>query len=514
MKFKICLLATLLGIGGRVANTQASEKLFVHRYVITETGMFNSLDPLDADMTTNLPVARMVYATPLETSEKNQITSRVLESFRYNSDSRTIEWVVKTGLKFEDGTAIAPDDVAFAVARMAYTRPKFPVLSSIVGVDAWTKSNNPLRSYPKGIAVDGQKISIQLSEAVDHPLFRFCLELFSIIPRRCVDTTTNKVTCKSIPESGPYKIESKTSDTVTFARRTSEVDVSIPQKLEFMYIATKDVAKRATQFDSRTVLAGSEADYSADALKALESSMKVAFMPASRFEALLINKDVPPFGDKACRQVFIQKFREAFQTLASDRGAEGSIFTKILPGYQRLEAMQTAIKFETTDIAECRKKFAGTVVPWGFDENYRDSIFVKAVMAAFAELGATASKPVSVKSRKEFSDAFSGNKVAFYNAGSGFWALDPAGDVKMLFTPNLHQTLKQLWSDSKFLNLVTKLGDDAVGYKALNTYLFEESLLNVYGHQRRFFAAKNQALFSNLNFAITSPAPWQVFKAQ
>ena len=102
----------------------------------------------------------------------------------------------------------------------------------------------------------------------------------------------------------------------------------------------------------------------------------------------------------------------------------------------------------------------------------------------------------------------------FYNAGSGFWALDPAGDVKMLFTPNLHQTLKQLWSDSKFLNLVTKLGDDAVGYKALNTYLFEESLLNVYGHQRRFFAAKNQALFSNLNFAITSPAPWQVFKAQ
>lgn len=30
-------------------------------YIITETGLFDSLDPLDADKTQNLPVARMIY---------------------------------------------------------------------------------------------------------------------------------------------------------------------------------------------------------------------------------------------------------------------------------------------------------------------------------------------------------------------------------------------------------------------------------------------------------------------
>lgn len=514
MKLKFVIFATILALGAYVTSTQASEKVFAYRYVITETGMFSSLDPLDADMTSNLPVARMVYATPLETSENNQITSRVLDSFRYNSDNRTIEWVVKTGLKFEDGTAIMPDDVAFAVSRMAYARPKFPVLASIVGVEEWSKSNDALKTYPKGLTVDGPKISIKLSESVTHPLFRFCLELFSIIPRRCVDPKTNKISCKTIPESGPYKLEAKTSDTISFARRPHEIDVSIPQKIEFKYVATADVQKRIGQFDSRTVVAGSEADYNADALKGLESSLKVAFMPASRFEALLINKEVPPFGDKLCRQVFMQKFRNAFQTLANGRGAEGSIFTKILPGYERLEVMQSALKLESKEIAECKKKFVGTAIPWGFDEGHRDSTFVKAISSALEELGAIASKPLAVQTRKEFTDSFSGGKIAFYNAGSGFWALDPVGDVKMLFTPNLHKPLKQLWSDPKFLKLLADVGDDAASFKAINTYLFDESLLNVYGHQRRFFAAKNSSLFRELNFAITSPAPWQVFKVQ
>ncbi|MDZ4084208.1 MAG: hypothetical protein U1E10_14790, partial [Bdellovibrionales bacterium] len=83
MKFIFFILQIVLGVGGPVIETRASEKDSTYRYVITETGIFSSLDPLDADVTSNLPVARMIYATPLETSETNQLTSRVLESFRY-----------------------------------------------------------------------------------------------------------------------------------------------------------------------------------------------------------------------------------------------------------------------------------------------------------------------------------------------------------------------------------------------------------------------------------------------
>lgn len=512
MKFIFFILQIVLGVGGPVIETRASEKDSTYRYVITETGIFSSLDPLDADVTSNLPVARMIYATPLETSETNQLTSRVLESFRYDSATRTIEWIVKDGVTFEDGTALTADDVAFAVSRMAYTRPKFPVLSSIDGVGPWSKSKTALSSYPKGIKLDGKKISIRLSESVEHPLFRFCLELFSIIPRRCVDATTNKISCKTVPESGPYKIATKGADSITFVRRGNQANESLPPSIQFDYIPANKIAASSSKLDGRTVVAGSEADYSPAAMKDLAAILKIQFMPASRFEAILINKDVPPFGDKVCRQVFAERFRNTFQNLTKERTVEGSIFTKILPGYETLDAMQTAIKMSDRDAMKCKAKFARAEIPWAFVEADRESTFVKAVAETLKSLGTKSSNPKVMKTRKEFADAYSDAKIAFFNAGSGFWALDPAGDARMLFTPNLHKPLKQLTSDSKFQQLLANLDNGANSFKSANEYLFQESLFNVYGHQRRFFAVKNDSQVHLLNFAITSPAPWQVFK--
>lgn len=514
MKFAILILIYFLAFGVPMSDAQASVSGPVYRYVITETGIFSSLDPLDADTTSNLPVARMIYATPLETSESNQLTSRVLESFRYDAAKRRIEWVVKSGLKFEDGTSLTPDDVAFSVARMAYTRPKFPVLASIDGVAKWSAGKDGLNTYPAGIKIDGQKISIQLTESVDHPLFRFCLELFSIIPRRCVDTSTGRVNCKSIPESGPYRIVSTSGDNISFARRQSESNASLPSPIQFSYIPASKVADSIGNLDAHTVVAGSEADYSVAAIKKISNELKIQFMPASRFEALLINHDVPPFSDKKCRQIFAKYFRSAFKQLANPRTAEGSVFTKILPGYETLDQLQGKMKFEETDITSCREKLGDKKLLWGFDEADRDSIFVEALRQTFTALGVKAAEPLAMKTRKAFSEAFSEGTIAFFNAGSGFWALDPAGDTKMLFTPNLHRPLKQITAIPTFQNLISKLNQDSNSFKAVNEYLFGEALFNVYGHQRRFFAAKDATLIPELNFAITSPAPWQVFKVK
>ena len=205
------------------------------------------------------------------------------------------------------------------------------VLSAIAGLSGWIHAKHALKSFPAGIRIDGQKITIQFTDDVDHPLFRFCLELFSIIPRRCVSSETGKISCERIPESGPYKIVSQDAKSVTFERR-SLTDATLPTPIRFDYVPPKDLAELAGTIDAKTVVAGSEADYSPNQIHELSNRLNIKYLPASRFEAVLINKEVGPFADRNCRQTFARQFRIAFHSLAPERNIEGSLFTKLLPG--------------------------------------------------------------------------------------------------------------------------------------------------------------------------------------
>lgn len=507
------ILTLLIGLI-MLEHSAAASNSPVYRYVITETAGPNSLDPLDADSTSNLPVARMIYATPLETSENNQLTSRVLESFRYDSAKRQIEWVVKPDLKYEDGTALTPEDVAFAVARMAFTRPLFPVIDAVDGVSDWSKSKGALKNLPAGIRVSENKITIQLKRDVDHPLFRFCLELFSIIPRKCVDPITNKITCAKIPESGPYKIVSQTPSSILFEKRSVEISKTTPAQIRFEYVSAADLPKSASKFDERTVVAGNESFFTPATLKEIEGKLAVRYTPAARFSVIQINQNVPPFHDKNCRQIFAQTFRTAYHEMAKDAPIEGSVFTKILPGYLPLKELESPTPLSPKEIADCKDKLKKTNIPWGYAETEKDMIFFEVLKLTFSKLGIKPTNPITAATRKEFSDIFAEGKVAFYNAGSGFWALDPGGDMKMLFTPNLHKPLRHVSEDSKLQNFIGRLEHDKSSFGEVNRYLFEEARFNVYTHLRRFFAAKDKALIGEVPFAITSPAPWQVFKVQ
>ncbi len=180
-----------------------------YRYVLTNVEEPHSFDPLDADHTNNISTARMIYLTPLEVSDNDKLSSHILASFQYDEAANDATWIVKDGLLYSDNSPVTTEDVAFAVARMAYTRPGFPVIKYIKGLQEWIKSENPLQSYPEGIKVDGNKIEIEFNQAMSEPFYRFCLEIFSIIPKRCVDLKTNKIICDKIPTNGQYSIAHK-----------------------------------------------------------------------------------------------------------------------------------------------------------------------------------------------------------------------------------------------------------------------------------------------------------------
>ena len=491
-----------------------------YKYVITETGGPTSLDPLDGDQTQNLSVQRMIYATPLEVDQKGTLKSLVLEDYIFDPATNLMVWTMKKDQKFSDGSVITADDVAFAVARMAYKRPHFPVIENIEGVLEWSKNSNALESYPSGIRVSGDKIEIQFTKSVDHPLFRFCLEIFSIIPKKCVDLKTNALTCNPLPVSGHYTIKSQKADSVIFQiRGTSSLKDAIPGQIEFVYLSPQIVFSENFKPTGVTVVQGNEIKLSLEQLKTLNKNLKTSYLPSARIALNLLNPNVAAFKNKNCRMIFAEAYRQAFASLATTGfKVESSLFTEVLPGY----STSTELKKSSFDLipenekSECMSLLKANPPTWAETEDESDAIYRIIAKKTFEILGIPSPQPVKLKSRKEETEAFIKGEVAIMGASTGFWALDPAGDIQMLLTPNMHKLLQFVSNDDLAQNLIKnlKIGNDnnPDAFKKLNQYVFNESKFNVFAHVRRFYASDSLSNISELPVSITSPAPYQVFR--
>jgi hypothetical protein len=253
-----------------------------YQYIITETGAPSSLDPLEADSTNNLPAARMLYLTPIEISPKDELVSSILSSFKYDPSSLKIFWEVRDDRFFENGNKITPDDVAFAVARMIYARDQFPVIRYIKGINEWKKQKAPLNSYPEGIKIKNQTVEIELSRRVEHPFFRFTLELFSIIPKSCVDLSTGRVVCDQIPASGYYRRINANNDGWKFELRDGYKEVygnKLPSKIVFVYIDKKNIPQVINQgLDDYSVMATNQEVTNKENFSELNSKINIKYI--------------------------------------------------------------------------------------------------------------------------------------------------------------------------------------------------------------------------------------------
>ncbi|MCB9073334.1 MAG: hypothetical protein H6623_06905 [Bdellovibrionaceae bacterium] len=485
-------------------------------YVITETSGPTSFDPLEADNTSNLPPARMIYATPLEASDESQLTSRVLSSFTYNTKTKLLEWTVKDGLQFEDGAPITADEIAFAVARMAFSRPKFPVIKSIAGLNQWLETKNGLKTYPAGLRIEGNKIFISFDEEVDHPMFRFCLELFSIIPKRCVDLNNGKINCDKIPASGHYRLENTNTNELVFVKRNDSKigGLNTPKKITFKYLSPESFASQVDAvLGDNVVVAGNELQYSVETIKMLTAQKSLKHLPASRFATIQLNQNTEAFKDKNCRLYFANIFRQVNYEI-TNQPIESSIFTKVLLAYESLSDMNNTYSLTEKEIEKCKKHFQESKIKWGYSESEKGGLFFQVLTKTFERLNAPITTPIVFKNRADHSSAYAAATVDIFNAGSGFWALDPSGDLKMLFTPKLHKALEPITEDKNLQDLLAKIDGSKESFAKVNRYLFQDAKFNIYTHPRRFFVAKDRETLAELPFAVTSPAPWQVFKVQ
>ena len=494
-----------------------------YRYVITETSMPTSFDPLDGDQTQNLPAQRMIYSTPVEVDGKGTLQSQVLESYTYSPDTRVMTWTLKQGAKFSNGSAITIEDVAFAVSRMAFTRPKFPVIDKIEGVQEWVNNANALETNPSGIRISGNKVEIKFGQPVDHPLFRFCLEIFSIIPKSCVDLKTNKVKCDQIPFSGHYALKEKAKSELYFEmREDSPLKESAPHNIAFEYRLPDEVFSEKYKFNGVTVIQGNEIKLSLDQLRTLKSEFQTSYLPSARIGLTLLNPNFAPFNDHSCRLIYAQAYRNAFESLATvGFKVESSIFTDVLPGYMKTHEITNSkdSQISTEEKEKCLEKLRKTPPQWAVVKEDAGSIYSLVTERAFDVLGIPKPQPKIFDTRKQETEAFVKGEISLIGASTGFWAMDPAGDVQMLLTPNMHKILQFVSNDDKVQNLIRSLKvsrekNDSIAFKNLNQYIYDQGLFNVFAHVRRFYASDSLENISDLPVSITSPAPWQVFRIQ
>jgi hypothetical protein len=518
-KWLIGLSIVVFAGGLAMALHMHSEQEGVFRYIITESERPYSLDPLLADNWDNLPVARMVYATPVEVNKDGSLSSKVLESFSYDPSSMTMVWMARPGLRFSDGSEITPADIAFAVARMAYTRPSFPDIEHIVGLKSWSEMKDGLSSLPPGISISGNQITIKFAKNLEHALFRFCLEIFSIIPKRCVNPSTNKVVCESIPTSGYYSIVKRTNDYIEFKSSGDGRihDRPAPKNIRFEYMLPNAAVEAISKFDDNTVVVGTELRFPQEAMAKLRERTTTVFEPDARIALLLITP-TGIFKDKICRRVFAEAYRTEFSIYARGQMRnEASLFTDVLPGYMKTEELAAHLPISESDRHRCINKFKEGAIPWAIAKaENSSSLFDGITRETFRHLSGNDSPSFEMASRNDVREAFADGKVSLLNVTTGFWALDPSSDVQMLLTPNMHKILQFVARDSQVQKLIRDLttsDNKTLAFKALNQYLFDEGLLNVFAHIRRFYSSPNPNLIAELPISITSPAPWQVFKA-
>lgn len=502
----LILIMTVVFFNGN-QHLKENKKIMNLNYIVTETSIPDSFDPLLADKSNNILMMRMLYHTPIQVNSSNELVSNVLERFEYSPNDFKIKFLIKKNLgQFSDGSQIDKKDILIAILRMSYFRPEFPVIKDIVGVQDWASKKNGLVELPKGITINENVIEVQLVRHNQNALFRFCLELFSIIPSRCIDLKSGQLICDQPSFSGYYDLESKTNKEYRFKKRNS-IDKSVENilynEIIFQYKTFEESCN--IPLNENTIISGTDIGFNSSKCTSKFKPEQVHWLQASRFGAVLFNPNVKPFNSARVRRYYANKIREYFSN-KTDMIVSKSLFSQLLPGHLK------------------DSRFPHEILPLKVNQDISISIanYANPISEMVSEAIDNASQEQGIARIKTHDDLskntenFLNNKLGYILSASGFWPQDPIGDISMYFTKKLHTSLKFVWQDNKMYELIKSIEDEADSLKIkskmedLNQHLYEESLIANVIHFRRLYIAHESVKTLNIPLSVTSPAPWHL----
>jgi peptide/nickel transport system substrate-binding protein len=318
---------------------------------LLSTADFEHLDPQRAYVSNALNAGRLIYRT-LTTFKSasgatgNEIVGDLAKDTGEPSDGgKTWKFVLRDGLKYEDGSEIVAADIKYGVERsFSKLLPEGPQYAKqyLEGGDKYT---GPYED-PKGLASievpDPKTIIFKLKQPVGDFNYTVTLPTFSPVPK-AKDTKTqydNKPF-----SSGPYKIETyQRQKSLTLVRNTfwskdtDEVRKAGPDRIEFTF------GLDPAQIDQRLIndsdpnaayidAGGIQGASVASAIKPTVDSRRVeGSTQALRYIALDINSE--PFKNPKVREAIQYAVnRETLQTARGGTRAGGElIYQTLIPG--------------------------------------------------------------------------------------------------------------------------------------------------------------------------------------
>jgi hypothetical protein len=523
-KFKWVIVILVLGFMFGCREDMRNENSY--RLIIPNGIQPNSFDPIHCDQFNNYFPSQMIYSAPLATGSDGKLVSDLLEHFSYDGKNRLIVFHLKNGLKFSDGSDLTANDVAFSIARLLFSRPMFPTFSLIKGKEQWLRLKEPLRSFPDGIQVDGNRIEVRLDKPVLNPLFRFAMTVVSVIPRRCVDPATNKINCSDVPSSGRYVIKDVNENKVKFVKWNNKDNHSPtePNELEFYYpkISTDvEMSDFLDRLNEHEVVFAYDLDLPVSLHKRLMKDFRVHRLAAAWFSGFVLNPRVEPFTRVEARRFFLNEFQARFSKQQLDPIVPSqSLFPKLVSGY----VGSNDFPKQNVDLEKLKGLFRGKRFNWGVKKSVVSDLLKTPLSELAKQLQFELNEPEVAPSSHAGWPSYKGKEVAFQTTHSGFWPLDPVGDIQMLFTPGLHEDYLDIWGDQKFNKLVQALQEPDVAMsaekteiamRAINRKLYDNALMGVFSHQSYSYISRNSGTINTGNngspFSLTVPYPWEVF---
>lgn len=479
------------------------------KLIITESGMPDSFDPTNADSTNNLTTMRMLYSSIIQTNYKNELISIPLKKFDYDQANNLITFELRENVFFNNNERVTANDIVLTILRVALKFNNFPVVKDIEGINEWKKKVYPLESLPSGIKILNNQISIKLMKSYKNPLFRFCLELFSVIPSSCIDKKNNILNCAHPSESGFYTLENKNEDELIFRKR--KLSIEIDEKIIYsnIKISFKKLSLISNdKLDKNVIIAGNEINLVQNINTLIENN-SITWMPTTRFGMLLLNPNISPFENSHDRSFFASKVRENL-IQKNKLDVQASLFSKILPGFTPLTTIKSMTE-KNIDLSKFKNK-TFYVPKFGSNSN---QFIIDAIIEVARELNMKIEFQ-DLKPGSESINSFINNKSSFMIGSSGFWPQDPIGDISMFFSKNLHKPLIFIWDDIKLNSIISKieLNQDTSNLNdlllELNFHINMDSKLAPLVHFKRFFIYPKNKKIVQFPSAITTPAPWQL----
>ena len=278
----LLILGLALALAVPAPSVQAAKEVLVIDLVNEPT----TLDPHRQWNPDSYYVYRNIFDNLFTRDRESRIVPQIAESWKYISDTQ-VEFKIRSGIKFHDGTPLTAEDVVFSVQRTInpdFKSPQRGQFDTIIKVEA------------------ADPHTILLTTAAPYPVLQAQLVKLSIVPKAYVSKVGDEQFNKKPIGSGPYRFQEwEKGVKVTLAANSSYWRGTPPfARVEFR--AVPELSTRVA--DLRTGKADLVVQLDADAALQLKGDKRgrVLSVPTERVAYFRLNPQAGPTKDLRVRK--------------------------------------------------------------------------------------------------------------------------------------------------------------------------------------------------------------------